>query len=406
MDSLRALLVDVSRAALRSIDLEARVHDALPPRPPRALSASLIAIGKAAPTMAAGALARWSPYLERVVIIVPEEVPCPIEDARLELVRAAHPLPDARSLDAAERAIDLARGAQGLVLVLVSGGASSLVCAPCEGVTFDEKREAVAALLASGASISEVNTVRRHLSRIKGGGLTRAAAPVHTLAIAASDVIGGGPHDIGSGPTVPDPTTADEARAVLLRHARRFRRIPMRETLKPGDPEASLQKMRVVLSPDELARAAAEQLAARGFAVRVLDPLSRAVADMAAEYRALARVLAPGDAVVRAAEPLVSIHAPRPGRGGRSTHLATMLAHALPADIAFLAAASDGVDGASGTAGAIVDAEFCGATGEGRCREALEAFDTAPLHEEAGTALPAGPTGLNLADCHVLARRP
>jgi hydroxypyruvate reductase len=402
--SLRELLVEAYSSGTKSIDVASRLHDALPARPLRALSVSVLAVGKAAPAMAQGALERWGPYLERLLVVAPDDVPFTLTDPRAELIRAAHPLPDERSVLAAERAIELARGAQGLLTALVSGGASSLLCLPCEGLTLADKREVIAALLASSATIREVNTVRRHLSRIKGGGLTRAAAPTHTLAFLVSDVIGGGAHDVGSGPTVPDPTTAAEARAILLHHARRFRRVQMRETLKPGDPEASLQKVRTVLSPDDLARAVAERLVLAGFTVRLLEASTADVESMASEYRELADELAPKHAIVRAAEPSLAVDVSRPGRGGRCTHLATLLAHTLPRDVAFLAGASDGVDGASGTAGAVVDREFAATIDEQRCDEALRHFDTACLHEDAGTALKGGPTGINLADVHVLAR--
>ncbi len=402
--SLREELLKVYQATVTSTDVATRVHDVLPARPPRALSATVIAIGKAAPAMAAGALERWGPYVDRVLVITADGVPCGLRDPRVEVVRAPHPLPDLRSLAAGVRALDVAREAPGLVLALVSGGTSSLVAVPIDGITLEEKREIAAAMMASGASIQELNAVRRHISKIKGGGLTRAAAPTHTLAYLVSDVIGGAPEDVGSGPTVPDPTTASEARAILLHHARRFRRVPMKETLKPGDPEASLQKVRTILSPDDLAKIAADTLMKLGFGVRTLPPLSAEVKGMASQYRALAHELQPGEAVVRAAEPLVAMGGVKPGRGGRGGHLAAILAHALPAGVAFLSGGSDGVDGASGAAGAIVDADFCAKVSEARCDEASRRFDTAVLHEEAGSAVAGGPTGLNLCDLHVLAR--
>jgi len=402
--TLREELLQVYKSTVTSTDVASRVHDALPARPPRALSASVIAMGKAAPAMAAGALQRWSPYIEKLLIVTADGVPCGLTDPRIELLRAPHPLPDARSVFAASRALDVAREAPGLVLALVSGGTSSLVAAPIDGITLDEKREIITCMMGSAATIQELNTVRRHISKVKGGGLTRAAAPTHTLAYIVSDVIGGAPEDVGSGPTVPDPTTAAQARAILLHHARRFRRVPMKETLKPGDPEASLQKVRTILAPDDLARIAAELFMQHGYGVRILPPASVEVQRMASEYREIAHGLTPGEVVVRAAEPLVAMGGVKPGRGGRAGHLAAVLAHTLPADVSFLSGASDGVDGASGTAGAIVDAEFCSKIDEARCDEAIRSFDTATLHEEAGTALPGGPTGLNLADLHVLAR--
>ncbi len=402
--NLREQLFQIFQATVTSTDVATRVHDVLPARPPRALSASIIAMGKAAPAMAAGALERWGPYIDKALIVTADGVPCGLTDPRIELLRAPHPLPDARSVAAAIRAIDVAREAPGLVLALVSGGASSLVAVPIDGISLEEKREIITGMMGSGATIQELNTVRRHISKVKGGGLTRAAAPTHTLAYLVSDVIDGAPEDVGSGPTVPDPTTAAQARAILLHHARRFRRVPMKETLKPGDPEASLQKVRTILAPEDLARIAADLLMKHGYGVRTLRAASVEVQRMASEYRALAHGLTPGEAVVRAAEPLVAMGGVKPGRGGRAGHLAAILAHTLPADVAFLSGASDGVDGASGTAGAIVDAEFCAKIDEGTCDDAIRRFDTARLHEEAATALPGGPTGLNLADLHVLVR--
>jgi hydroxypyruvate reductase len=164
--------------------------------------------------------------------------------------------------------------------------------------------------------------------------------------------------------------------------------------------------VRTILSPDDLARAVGERLVDAGFVTRIVDASANDVETMAAEYRHFAEELEPGQAFVRAAEPSIAIRVPKPGRGGRCTHLATLLAPHLPPDVAFLAAASDGVDGASGTAGAIVDQDFCAAVDEQRRQEALRQFDTAPVHEAAGTALAGGATGINLADVHVLARAP
>src|SRR5262249_12670083 len=136
----------------------------------------------------------------------------------VEVLRAAHPVCDARSVAAAERALEIVRGeARDLTLALVSGGASALVELPPPALSLDAARELAKDLVLSGASIVDINTVRRHLSRIKGGRLAMAAFPGRTLTLYASDVPGGAPSDIGSGPTVPDPTTADDARALLGR---------------------------------------------------------------------------------------------------------------------------------------------------------------------------------------------
>ncbi len=389
--------------AVVQFDLAKRVRDALPPRPPAGARVRLVAAGKAAPAMARGAFEAWSTRIEHALVVIPDGTPAELEDPRAEVLRASHPLPDVRSCAAAERALELARGAaKDLLLVLVSGGASALLCAPIEGVTLKEKVGVTAALLVSGASIEEINLVRRHLSRIKGGGLARVAAPGRVLAILASDVIGGMACDIGSGPTLPDPTTVDDARVALMRWAPAFATLSLDETLSPGEPAARRQRVKVVAAPNDLAEAVAVRLAEAGFRSRVLPPSTEKAGELASRYERLSYDLTPGCAVVGAAEPRVLVTS-APGRGGRAGHMAALVGRALREGFVFLAGASDGVDGTSGAAGAIVDASFR-SLGEERIDEALRSFDTARLHEEAGTAIVLGPTGKNFADVHILCR--
>ncbi|HEX6131782.1 MAG TPA: DUF4147 domain-containing protein, partial [Actinomycetota bacterium] len=210
----------------------------------------LVAAGKAAARMATAALPILGDAFERGLVIVPEAGPAPPDVPGLVCLRGSHPIPGPGSLAAAEAALDLARGARSdtLLLVLLSGGASALMAAPAEGLTLADKRDVTAALLASGADVQALNVVRRHSSRIKGGGLLRAAAAaagVWTLAL--SDVLGDDPAAIGSGPTSADPTTFGDAAVVLARWAPAAapairaalaegtagRRA---ETVKPGDP--------------------------------------------------------------------------------------------------------------------------------------------------------------------------
>jgi hydroxypyruvate reductase len=405
--NLTARLASVLRRALGKIDLAARVRDALPEFPREADSVALIAIGKAAPAMAAGVLARWSAYVEETLIIAPDGTPCALDGPRVEIMRAGHPLPDARSVAAGQRALAIAAmPRRKLLLVMVSGGASSLAMVPSRDVSLDDLREVSRTLLAAGAPIAEVNTVRRHLSKLHGGGLTRIAAPGRTLALLASDVIHGGVHDIGSGPTTPDPTTAEDARAVLLRHARKFRALPLRETLKFGDPAAPLQRSRTIVGPNDLALAVQQELTLQGYSARILPPSIEEVGSLAAEYATEAAQLPEGHALVRVAEPQLPLPAPPAtfGRGGRAGHLAAAVARFLPEGVAFLAAASDGTDGTSGAGGAVVDARFVTRIGAARIDRALARFDSASLHEEAATVLAGPSTGLNLADVHVLVR--
>lgn len=388
----RALAFDF----LRLLGLE----HALAKAPP---SFDLIAIGKAAAPSVDGILDAWGSFGAGLVIL-PDGAPAPRDHPRLRVIRAAHPLPDERSVAAGEAALALAAGGEGSELhVHVSGGASSLAAVPVPGVTLEVLREVTRALLLSGADVRAINVVRRHLSRVHGGGLARAAWPRPTIVSIVSDVIDGEPHDVGSGPAALDPTTVDDARRVLLRYAPSFRDLPLAETLKADDPAAGRISSRIALEPRIFAQELAADLTSAGYSCRILDSSTADVGALAEEYARLARALAPGEAVVRSAEPSVRIDVPRPGAGGRCTHLAALVARELPAGAQFMAAASDGVDGSSGTGGAIVKARSLR-----RCPEELEAalaaFDTGTLHRAHGTALPCGPTGLNFADVHVLLR--
>jgi glycerate 2-kinase len=390
--------------AVERFDLAARVVRALPRLPPPRARVRVLAVGKAAPAMVRGALLAWSARIERALVVVPEGTPCDLDDARVEVVRAGHPLPDVRSVDAAERALSLAaQEARDVLVVLVSGGASALLALPIEGVTLEDKIGVTRALLASGASIEETNLVRRHLSRIKGGGLTRAAAPGRVLALLASDVIGGHAYDVGSGPTTTDPTTVNDARAALTRWAPSFAALPLRETLEPGELGANRQRANIVASPNDLAEAVAVLLADEGFAPRILPPSNASADELATEYERLCDALGPRCAVVRVAEPRLTVTATRQGKGGRASHLAALVGRRLPEGFVFLAGASDGVDGTSGAGGAVVDASFR-SIGDQRIQEALAGFDTARIHEEAGTVIRGGPSGKNFADVHILCR--
>jgi glycerate 2-kinase len=187
----------------------------LPPPPPG--RTILLALGKAAAEMAAAVEARWEGPLSGLAVTRRGgEIALP----RIEVVGSAHPVPDESSVAVAERLLDLARqaGPDDLVLVLLSGGASALACLPGEGLSLAEKQRLTAALLRSGADVREINCVRRHLSRFKGGRLALAATPARLLTLAISDVVGDAPEAIGSGPTAADPTGVGDAQAILARY--------------------------------------------------------------------------------------------------------------------------------------------------------------------------------------------
>ena len=410
----RARAAAIAREAVLSLDPRTLVRDALPALPPPRARVTAIAIGKAAPAMMRGALDRWPGRIARAIVVTTDGTSADFDDAPLavEVLRGAHPLPDARSVLAAETVLAAAAGGSSsdVCLALVSGGASSLASAPVGGVSSDELRALVAEMLAAGAPIADVNVVRRHLSRIHGGGLARAALPGRTLAMILSDVlvdtpagvVPGAPHDVGSGPAIADPTTVDQARAALTRWApRHLVGVEPRWTtpLASTHPDARRARARIVASPLDLALAAASRATAAGHRVRTLGPSLDPIERLADEYVALAATLAPGDVCVRVAEPSVRLPV-APGRGGRAGRLALMTwCRGLPADVALVCLASDGVDGSSGSAGGSVSGSApSGAT------QALEAFDDGPFLAAHDASLSLGPTGRNLLDVHVLLR--
>jgi len=400
--SARRVLERTLTTALASIDVEARVRRAVARLLPSE-RVRIVAVGKVAPAMARGALAALGGRAAGALVVAPDGVA--LGDLDATIVRAAHPLPDARSVRAAERAIVAARAAareRSVLLALVSGGASALLCAPYR-TTLARKIATVRALLRARATVKEINLVRRHASRVKGGALLRAARPARVVTIVVSDVIGGDAHDVGSGPTLPDPSTRATARAVVARHGAPA--IPLRASAAaPRSRDARRSSVRVVASCVDLAREARAALARSGYRVRLAPPSTASVESLAARYAALARTLAPGEALVRVAEPTLAVRGARPGRGGRCSHLAALVAPHLPRGVVFMAAASDGVDGTSGAAGAIVDRASWSRLDRASVVAALARFDSATLHARVGTALRTGPTGQNFADLHVLVR--
>lgn len=383
------ILREAWHEALAKQDPQRLVREALGPAPQ--LPVRVVAIGKAAPAMAAGAIDGWRDRIAHVLVVAPEGTDASMIE-RAEVFRAAHPVPDVASVRAAERCLEVVKP-RAHVLVLVSGGASALVCAPANGVTLDDKRGVTRAMLTSGATVQETNVVRKHLSRIKGGGLLRAAGDNSVLTLVLSDVVGGTVSDVGSGPSVPDASTVEEARALLERHAPSHAGLPLVDTYAFGEVQAKM-----IGAPEILADAMASELRARGVDASVLPPSQEDVEILAQGYVASAQRLTRGSAIVRAAEPSLVVPE-RAGQGGRSTHLSALVARALPPGVTFGAFATDGVDGPSGTAGAIIEGPLADLD------DAIARFDTGPALIRAGVALPARPSGQNLGDLHVLWRR-
>ncbi len=338
-----------------------------------------------------------------------------------ELLEAGHPLPDQASLTAAERALELARGLgrEDHLLVLISGGGSASWCAPW-GLELAEMQELNRALLASGAGIAEINAVRKHLSRIKGGRLAQATR-ARVTALLVSDVPGDDVNTIASGPTAPDPTTFADALAVLERyripapaaraHLERGAAGALLETPKPGDPLFTRVHNEVLLANYDLLEAAANYWREAGWEVLVLSDrfegeareLARFHAALVQSVRARRIPAAPPMVLVSGGEATVTVRGA--GRGGRNQAFLAWLAHYLESEgVWALAADSDGIDGNSDAAGAFLTPEtLARAAALGLdLRAYLERDDSHGFFAELGDLLVTGPTHNNLNDLRMI----
>ncbi|MBP6842657.1 MAG: DUF4147 domain-containing protein [Kofleriaceae bacterium] len=368
---LRARLASVFADAIAACDPAAAVRSALAGR---ALvgPVTAIAIGKAAPAMAAGAAAALGPALVDALVIHPDGAAVPAALARFDVRAAAHPVPDARSEAAGRAALAIAAGvtADATLLVLISGGASALAAVPTPGLTLAAKVAAVQAVARGGAPIAALNAARAARSAIKGGRLA-AACPGRVLTLVVSDVPGDDVAVVGSGPTVP---------------------------ARPGDEV-------VLVSGLASLRRAAARAAGPTAALDDRD-LCGDVAEVAAALRDAAARLAPGGTWIGGGEWTVRL-AGRVGRGGRASELALRCARWLAGgDAVVLVGASDGVDGTGPDAGAIVDGSSW-ARAEARGLDpaaALAAHDSGAVLAAIGDAITTGPTGINHADLVVIAR--
>jgi glycerate 2-kinase len=290
----------------------------------------------------------------------------------IPVVEAGHPVPDAAGLAGAEQMMKLAQGAGGddLVLVLLSGGASANLIAPATGITLEEKQATTRALLRSGANIGEINCVRKHLSRIKGGRLAALAHPAKVVTLAISDVPGDDPAVIGSGPTVPDPTTLADARAIVAKYRLDLPDAVIHaladaknESPKPGDAVFAGSAYKIIARPADALAAAKAHAEAAGYACVVLgDRLQGEARDVAAEHARLARDLSTKGSrtvVLSGGELTVTLRGDGEGGPNQEYDLAIAIHLDGAPGIAARAADSDGTDGGRGRpddpAGAFVD---------------------------------------------------
>jgi hydroxypyruvate reductase len=337
------------------------------PQPPRGRTI-VVGAGKAAATMAKTVEEHWPGELSGLVVTrYGHHAPC----KRIEVVEAAHPVPDLAGREAAERVLHLVQGLgeNDLVLCLISGGGSALLALPAPGLTLQDKQAINRALLKSGANITEMNCVRKHLSAIKGGRLAAACHPARVVTLTISDVPGDDPAVIASGPTVPDRTTFADALAILDKYAideprsvLAHLRAAREETPKPGDPRLARSETHMVAAPQQSLEAAAEVARKSGVTPLILgDSLEGEAREVALVHAGIARqVLRHGQpaaapcVLLSGGETTVTVRGK--GRGGRNVEFLLALAVALGGEprVHALAGDTDGVDGTEDNAGAII----------------------------------------------------
>ena len=410
----RAALRDLFDTAIAAADPRRVLAGHLPPKP---ASGRCIVVGggKSAALMAAALEAAWPDVALEGTVVTRYGHAVPTR--RIEVIEASHPVPDANSERGARRLLERVDGltADDLVIALMSGGASALLAAPAAGMTLNDKQTINRALLASGANIGEMNAVRKHLSAIKGGRLAAAAAPARVVTLAISDVPGDDPAVIGSGPTVPDPTSFADARALIARYgivpstaiAARLARDDD-ETPKPGSlPHASFH---MIATPIMALRAAAGAARALGLTPIILgDALEGEAREAGIVLAGIARsVRMHGEpatvpaVLLSGGETTVTMGESGSGRGGRNTTFLLGLAIALneaPGTWA-IAGDTDGVDGMDDIAGAVLAPDsLARARAIGlNPRERLSAHDSHGFFDAIGDALRIGPTLTNVND--------
>jgi len=408
----RALLLDMLNAAIKAALPEHCVPPHLPP-PPKGRTI-VVGAGKASGAMARAVEQHWPGELSGLIVTRYGHA---VPTTRIEVVEAAHPVPDAAGRAAAERILAMVQGltADDLVLCLISGGGSALLTLPAPGLTLADKQAVNKALLRSGATIGEMNCVRKHLSAIKGGRLAVAAAPAQMVTLMISDVPNDDPSVIASGPTVADPTTAAEALAILekyridgppsvLAHLRRGGD----ETPKPGDPRLARVDNRIIATPQQSLEAAAAVARAADFAPLILsDSIEGEARDVALVHAAIARhcarhgqPIATPCAILSGGETTVTVRGN--GRGGRNAEFLLALAVALDglADVDALAADTDGIDGTEDNAGAVIapDTLARAATGAIDAKALLADNDGYSFFSALDDLVVTGPTFTNVND--------
>jgi hydroxypyruvate reductase len=410
---LRAMFDAAVGAAHPSVCLPAFLEKIAPPKG----RTIVVGAGKAAASMAAAVEAHWPHPIEGLVVTRYEHG---APTSKIEVIEASHPVPDAAGRAAAGRILQKVQGLteDDLVLALISGGGSALMALPADGVTLEEKQAVNKALLKSGATISEMNCVRKHLSAIKGGRLARAAAPAKVVALMISDVPNDDLSVIASGPTVPDPTTREDALAVIAKYkidapaaVLAYLATDACETPKPGDKIFDRVENILIATPQGSLDAAAAVASKAGFTPLILGDLEGESRDVALVHAGIARQIArhaqpiaPPVAIISGGETTVTVRGN--GKGGRDAEFLLALTLALEGfgGISAIACDTDGIDGSEDNAGAIMTADsFVRAAAQGVDLKALFANNDAyTAFEKLGDLLVTGPTRTNVNDFRVI----
>ena len=413
----KALFVAMFDGAVRAADPARTMGDVLPARPKG--RTIVVGAGKGSAQMAQAFERAWDGPLSGLVVTrYGYAAPC----ERIEVVEAAHPVPDEAGLRGARRLFETVAGlsADDLVVALISGGGSALLPAPAGALTLDDEIAVNRALLASGAPIAAMNTVRKHVSCIKGGRLAAAAHPARVVSLIVSDIPGDQPSLVSSGPTIADASTRGDALAIVEAYGMHLPDAVMRhlaseaaDAPRPDDPRFARNEVHVIASAARSLEAAAEVTRAAGLDAAILsDAIEGEAREVAKVHAALAREVATRDrpfrkpiAILSGGETTVTLRG-EGGRGGRNGEFLLSLAIGIEGveGIHAFAADTDGIDGSEANAGAFADW-----TSAGRLREAgrdplalLNANDSWSAFDSLGDLFTPGPTGTNVNDLRVM----
>jgi glycerate 2-kinase len=410
-DEVRTLLNRLFAAAIARADPKLTLRDQLPEKPRG--RCVVVGAGKASAAMAAALESAW-PDVEMSGVVVTRYGHA-VPTQRMEILEASHPVPDAMSETAARRILEAVKGLtpDDLVIALISGGGSALMTAPAPGMTLADKQAVNRALLASGATITEMNAVRKHLSAIKGGRLALAASPARLVTLVISDIPGDDPAAIASGPTVPDASTLADVRDIIRRYQLDLPQAAL-AALEAGDetPKRFDQPsdVRMIATPMQALQAAAEVARKAGITPLILsDSIEGESRDLGTMMAGIARSVimhglpAPAPVILLSGgETTVTIGKGKAGRGGRNTEFLLAFAAAaegLPGIWAF-AGDSDGIDGTEDAAGAIVTPDTLqrGRDAGLNARDCLSAHDSYNFFQALGDLVITGPTLTNVND--------